>query len=120
MTSPVLAEAPPLAPVSSKETDAVLSEVLHRSILEVNFPSEQWAMIVMNSLSVDSELHPDKLRREISVQGPKLRVHFETAELRLLRAAFNAFMDMLILATRTLEEFDAPQSTNKPSSLPVS
>lgn len=80
-------------------------ENIYQSVLEVHYPSDEWATMVLNCLSVDSELQPDKLRREISVQGTKLRVGFATSDLRLLRAAFNAFMDMLILATKTLEQF---------------
>eukprot|EP00850_Spirogloea_muscicola_P013611 SM000093S24422 [mRNA] locus=s93:281829:282786:- [translate_table: standard] len=75
------------------------------AVVDVMFPCDEWASIVFNALAVDAELQPDKVSREMSVHGPKLRVGFAATEARLLRAAYRAFMDVLILATRTLEQF---------------
>ncbi|CAA0409475.1 putative CTAG/Pcc1 family protein [Arabidopsis thaliana] len=73
--------------------------------LDVNFESEEHALIAYTSLAVDKELQPDKVRRVMSVSNNKLSVHFEAIEARLLRASFSAFVDVLTLATRTIQEF---------------
>ncbi|CAF2121867.1 hypothetical protein BRARA_C01413 [Brassica rapa] len=73
--------------------------------LDVNFETEQHAFIAYRALAVDKELQPDKVRRVMSVSNNKLSVHFEAIEARLLRASFSAFLDVLTLATRTIQEF---------------
>ncbi|KAI5657650.1 hypothetical protein M9H77_26443 [Catharanthus roseus] len=73
--------------------------------LEVNYGSEKKAGIVYSALTVDKELQPDKVKREVSVSDGKLIVHFEAIEARFLRASFSAFVDVLTLATKTIEEF---------------
>ncbi|WZZ20976.1 hypothetical protein YC2023_122363 [Brassica napus] len=75
------------------------------SKLDVNFESEEHALIVYTTLDVDKELQPDKVRRVMSVSDNKLSVHFEALEARFLRASFSAFVDVLTLATRTIQEF---------------
>ncbi|PKI64163.1 hypothetical protein CRG98_015438 [Punica granatum] len=67
--------------------------------------SEEKASMVHRALAVDKELQPDKVRREITVSDGKLSVHFEAVEARFLRASYSAFVDVLILATKTIEEF---------------
>ncbi|XP_031392727.1 uncharacterized protein LOC116204671 [Punica granatum] len=73
--------------------------------LVVDFQSEEKASMVHRALAVDKELQPDKVRREITVSDGKLSVHFEAVEARFLRASYSAFVDVLILATKTIEEF---------------
>ncbi|KAJ8751975.1 hypothetical protein K2173_000721 [Erythroxylum novogranatense] len=73
--------------------------------LEVDFGSEENASIVHAALAVDKELQPDKVKRLMSVSNAKLSVHFEATEARFLRASFSAFVDVLTLATKTIEEF---------------
>ncbi|KNA22344.1 hypothetical protein SOVF_034990 [Spinacia oleracea] len=73
--------------------------------LEVNFESDEKAYIVYAALNVDKELQPDKVKRVMSVSDGKLAVHFQAVEARFLRASFSAFVDVLRLATRTIEEF---------------
>lgn len=73
--------------------------------LEVNYGSKRKADIVYLALNVDKELQPDKVKRDISVSDGKLFVHFEAVEARFLRASFSAFVDVLTLATKTIEEF---------------
>ncbi|KAI4363683.1 hypothetical protein MLD38_019871 [Melastoma candidum] len=74
--------------------------------LTVDFESEEKASIVYAALAVDEELQPDKVRRQMSVSDDgKLNVHFEAVEARFLRASYSAFLDVLTLATRTIEEF---------------
>ncbi|KAF8380011.1 hypothetical protein HHK36_027480 [Tetracentron sinense] len=73
--------------------------------LEVDYESEENASMVYSALAVDKELQPDKVKRQMSVSNGKLSVHFEAVEARFLRASFSAFVDVLILATKTIEEF---------------
>ncbi|XP_010263199.1 PREDICTED: uncharacterized protein LOC104601538 isoform X1 [Nelumbo nucifera] len=73
--------------------------------LEVDYESEENASMVYAALAVDKELQPDKVRRKMSVADGKLSVHFEAVEARFLRASFSAFVDVLTLATKTIEEF---------------
>ncbi|KAI7989620.1 hypothetical protein LOK49_LG13G02818 [Camellia lanceoleosa] len=51
------------------------------------------------------QLQLDKVKRKMAVSNGKLSVHFEAVEARFLRASFRAFMDVLTLATKTIEEF---------------
>ncbi|PRQ60459.1 putative CTAG/Pcc1 family protein [Rosa chinensis] len=73
--------------------------------LEVDYESEEIASIVYTTLAVDKELQPDKVKRLMSVSNGKLSVHFEAVEARFLRASYSAFVDVLTLATKTVEEF---------------
>ncbi|GKA11626.1 EKC/KEOPS complex subunit Pcc1 [Tanacetum coccineum] len=73
--------------------------------LEVDYKSEEKANIIYSSLAVDKELQPDKVRRVMSVVDGKLSVHFEAVEARFLRASYSAFVDVLTLATKTIEQF---------------
>ncbi|XP_068653658.1 uncharacterized protein [Aristolochia californica] len=63
------------------------------------------ASVVYAALAVDKELQPDKVKRQMSISAGKLSVHFEAVEPRFLRASFSAFVDILTLATKTIEEF---------------
>ncbi|GFP94778.1 hypothetical protein PHJA_001622200 [Phtheirospermum japonicum] len=73
--------------------------------LEVDYESDEIASIVYATLTVDKELQPDKVKRQMSVSNGKLYVHFEAVEARFLRASYSAFVDVLTLATKTIEEF---------------
>ncbi|KAK7828149.1 uncharacterized protein LOC112034625 [Quercus suber] len=73
--------------------------------LEVDYESEENASMVYAALAVDKELQPDKVKRQMEVSNGKLIVHFEAVEARFLRASFSAFVDVLTLATKTIEEF---------------
>eukprot|EP00250_Pteridium_aquilinum_P004474 c14676_g1_i1 orf=293-661(-) len=73
--------------------------------LDIEYPSEDMANIVKTSLGVDAELQPDKVKREMHVKGKLLNIKFVAVEARYLRASFSAFMDVLVLATRTIEQF---------------
>ncbi|KAK4362922.1 hypothetical protein RND71_018163 [Anisodus tanguticus] len=73
--------------------------------LEVDLGSEENALIVYTALAVDNELQPDKVKRHMSVSNGKLSANFEAVEARFLRASFSAFVDVLTLATKTIEEF---------------
>nr|ACU16329.1 unknown [Glycine max] len=71
--------------------------------MEMYFGLEENASIVYAALAVDKE--PDKVKRLMTVSDGKLSVHFEATEARFLRASFSAFVDVLTLATKTIEEF---------------
>ncbi|XP_073146895.1 uncharacterized protein [Henckelia pumila] len=73
--------------------------------LEVDYGSEEIARIVYTALAVDKELQPDKVKRHMLVSNGKLSVHFEAVEARFLRASYSSFLDVLTLATKTIEEF---------------
>ncbi|XP_021909364.1 uncharacterized protein LOC110823310 [Carica papaya] len=73
--------------------------------LEVDLESKENASMIYAALAVDEELQPDKVRRQMSVSDSKLSVRFEAVEARFLRASFSAFIDVLTLATKTIEEF---------------
>uniref|UniRef100_A0A0A0L7A2 Uncharacterized protein n=2 Tax=Cucumis sativus TaxID=3659 RepID=A0A0A0L7A2_CUCSA len=72
---------------------------------EVDYESEKKASIVYKALVVDKELQPDKVKRAMSNSDGKLSIHFEAVEARFLRASFSAFVDVLTLATKTIEDF---------------
>ncbi|CAI5463139.1 unnamed protein product [Closterium sp. Yama58-4] len=82
--------------------------------LRVACGSAEEALILRNTLAVDPELQPDKLMRVISVHNIHLSVSFSCPDARLLRAAFNAFMDSLILAACTIEAFGPPPPSQQP------
>lgn len=71
----------------------------------MDYESNENASIVYAALAVDKELQPDKVKRQISIVNGKLLVHFEAIEARFLRASFSAFVDVLTLATKTIEQF---------------
>ncbi|GLT63668.1 hypothetical protein SLA2020_362140 [Shorea laevis] len=71
---------------------------------EVDFDSEENASMVYAALAVDKELQPEKVKRQMSFSNEKLSVHFEAVEARFVGASFSAFVDILTLATTTVEE----------------
>ncbi|KAG0567954.1 hypothetical protein M758_7G171900 [Ceratodon purpureus] len=112
MVSGVVVDAPgvghdDLAALRTELTKSVTGFTL---ALNVDYPSEALANIVRTTLAVDPELQPDKVQREMSVQGARLSVTFTSVEARFLRASFSAFMDLLVLATRTVEQFGPASS----------
>ncbi|KAL6614437.1 hypothetical protein ACP70R_036707 [Stipagrostis hirtigluma subsp. patula] len=72
---------------------------------EVDYGSEEHASIVYKTLAVDKELQPDKVKREMTLSGSKLVVHFAAVEARFLRASFSAFVDLMVLVTKLVEEY---------------
>ncbi|CAI7736248.1 unnamed protein product [Closterium sp. NIES-54] len=86
----------------------------HTCELWVACGSAEEALILRNSLAVDAELQPDKLVRVITAHDTHLSISFSCPDARLLRAAFNAFMDSLILAARTIEAFGPPPPMQQP------
>ncbi|RLN05062.1 uncharacterized protein C2845_PM13G23800 [Panicum miliaceum] len=78
--------------------------------IEIDYGSEEQASIVYKTLAVDKELQPDKVKREVTASGGKLFVHFEAVEARFLRASFSAFVDLMVLVTKLVEEYGVADS----------
>ncbi|XP_042512856.1 uncharacterized protein LOC122087715 [Macadamia integrifolia] len=89
--------------ISEPADEGMLPEWAFSCDLEVDYASEKNASMVYAALAVDKELQPDKVKRQMSVFNGKLLVHFEAVEARFLRASFSAFVDILTLATKTIE-----------------
>ncbi|GJP45177.1 hypothetical protein CLOM_g4599 [Closterium sp. NIES-68] len=93
---------------TASQPSAEIPPTNHTCELRVACGSPEEALILRNTLAVDRELQPDKLVRVIMADGSTLNISFLCPDARLLRAAFNAFMDSLILAARTIEAFGPP------------
>ena len=57
------------------------------------------------ALVVDEELHSDKVSRSLRLDGSALGADFRAVDARMLRVSVNSFLEMLILATRTMDSF---------------
>ena len=68
-------------------------------------PSATHATIVANTLSVDAELRPLFVTRQVTADGSCLIARFAAVDLRTLRAASSTFCDLLNLSCKTLEAF---------------
>ncbi|KAJ7531503.1 hypothetical protein O6H91_14G046500 [Diphasiastrum complanatum] len=99
------AAAPTLPTPIFQVTETFESTPQFTCSFKVEYPSEDLARIVGDVLSVDAELHLDKVKRDTIVVGRQLTVNFIASDARFLRASVSAFLDMLTLATRTIEEF---------------
>jgi EKC/KEOPS complex subunit PCC1/LAGE3 len=71
----------------------------------VTFEEENHASTVHTAMSVDAELRPDDVKRELSLDGTRMTLAFASNDARMLRAAVGTFYDLLALAVRTLEAF---------------
>ena len=69
------------------------------------FASSSHAEIAMASLSVDPELHPERVRKTFAMTGASVVARFEAVDTRALRSAIGAYVDMLGVVLRTLREF---------------
>lgn len=74
--------------------------------LEIPFPTARQAEIAYNSLRVDPEPKRSGLKKTFVLEEEKLKVNFSCAEARTLRVSVNTFFDLLILVTKTMDEFD--------------
>ncbi|ETV79085.1 hypothetical protein H257_07836 [Aphanomyces astaci] len=72
----------------------------------LTFGSSDAAVHALATLNVDAEISPDKITKELRVQGNQLIAHFWANEIRMLRAAASSFYDMALVVTRVLLEFD--------------
>ncbi|KAF9601067.1 hypothetical protein IFM89_015993 [Coptis chinensis] len=96
---------PPSLKTKKKLCPNITTSPLCFSTLEVDYGSEENARIVYAALAVDKELQPDRVKRQMIVSDGKLSVRFEAVEARFLRMSFTSFVDILTLATKTIEEF---------------
>eukprot|EP01026_Neomeris_dumetosa_P005665 TRINITY_DN1165_c0_g1_i1.p7 TRINITY_DN1165_c0_g1~~TRINITY_DN1165_c0_g1_i1.p7 ORF type:complete len:105 (-),score=4.89 TRINITY_DN1165_c0_g1_i1:1164-1451(-) len=78
---------------------------------EIPFQSENAAEVVCDSLSVDPELRPQFVDKQLSRDGKILKVYFAATEIKMLRAAVGTFLDLLKLAIQTVEQFSLEQET---------
>ncbi|XP_062599732.1 EKC/KEOPS complex subunit LAGE3-like [Saccostrea cucullata] len=81
--------------------------------LSVPFPTEEEARIAYGTLSVDSEPKRGGVKKELTVKGNLLNVHFESQEARMMRVGVNSFFDHLNLVIQTMERFGPPQEKPK-------
>lgn len=77
----------------------------YKSKIKVKFCSEKACEMVKIALSVDEELQPSKLVREITVEGGNLIASFMSSDLKVLRVSMSGILDSLKLAAKTLNEF---------------
>ena len=54
---------------------------------------------------VDEELHSDKVQKVVYLEGNSLKADFHAIDARMLRVSVNSFLEMLILATKTMDIF---------------
>jgi len=60
---------------------------------------------VLSVLQVDEEIRPDRITRQLSLQGPTLCMHFAAADLKFLRVAVSSFLEAMMLVVRTINQF---------------
>ncbi|XP_054574349.1 EKC/KEOPS complex subunit LAGE3 [Eptesicus fuscus] len=80
----------------------------HTFALSVPFPSPLEADIARGSLAPDVEPHREVVRKEFTVNGSVLAVHWRAEDSRLLRTSIMNFLDQLSLVMRTMQRFGPP------------
>mmetsp|Transcript_14639 Transcript_14639/g.31280 ORF Transcript_14639/g.31280 Transcript_14639/m.31280 type:complete len:85 (+) Transcript_14639:135-389(+) len=73
--------------------------------LSVEYPTTDLASFAYHALVVDEELHADKVTRTLRLDGATLSADFAAVDARMLRVSVNSFLEMLILASRTMDAF---------------
>jgi len=74
-------------------------------VLDIPFKSAIDANIVKNALSVDKEPPRSTSVRSVEVRGNVVHATFTAETAQQLRIAVNSFMDLLILASKTIDQF---------------
>ncbi|KAG2585279.1 hypothetical protein PVAP13_6KG265600 [Panicum virgatum] len=83
-----------------------VARVANHYNFEVDYGFEEQASIVYKTLAaVDKELQPDKLSLH------RCMIHFEAVEAQFLRASFGAFVDLMVLVTKLVEEYGVADSS---------
>eukprot|EP00640_Fibrocapsa_japonica_P009992 CAMPEP_0113936828 /NCGR_PEP_ID=MMETSP1339-20121228/3610_1 /TAXON_ID=94617 /ORGANISM="Fibrocapsa japonica" /LENGTH=82 /DNA_ID=CAMNT_0000939389 /DNA_START=85 /DNA_END=333 /DNA_ORIENTATION=- /assembly_acc=CAM_ASM_000762 len=72
--------------------------------LKISYTSVDAAEIA-RVLTVDEELQPTKVTKNIVAEDQKLLVTFACTDPKILRVALSSFYDMIIVATKALQEF---------------
>ncbi|CAM9209095.1 unnamed protein product [Discosporangium mesarthrocarpum] len=83
--------------------------VFFSSEVEITYPSDSLARVACNTLSVDEEIQPNKIRKSFRLDGPTMTVHFTATEEKVLRVVMSSFFDMALVVSRTFLEFDDSQ-----------
>lgn len=71
----------------------------------VPFRTADLAHVAYNSLRVDKEPKRSLTTKKLVLEDNILKVYFTSENTRQLRTALNSFLDLLILVSKTLEEF---------------
>ena len=61
------------------------------------------AALAARSLSVEAELHPERVTKTVAAEGSRLVARFSASDARSLRLAVGAYMDMAAVVLRVLE-----------------
>lgn len=61
------------------------------------------AVLAARTLSVEAELHPERVTRTVTASGASLVARFTASDTRNLRLAVGAYMDMACVVLRVLE-----------------
>jgi len=80
--------------------------IVYRSTLEFDMGTAERATIVANTLEVDGELYPDKMKRTLTQTGSQIKVLFESDEIRLFRGSVKGFLNVLLLSSNTILAFE--------------
>jgi tRNA threonylcarbamoyladenosine modification (KEOPS) complex Pcc1 subunit len=75
------------------------------STARIPFPTAEEASIAAAATSVDPELRPESVSRQVVADGTALVLNFAAVDVRTLRAAVGTFLDLVALSARTLEAF---------------
>eukprot|EP00531_Pseudo-nitzschia_arenysensis_P016370 CAMPEP_0116136788 /NCGR_PEP_ID=MMETSP0329-20121206/11916_1 /TAXON_ID=697910 /ORGANISM="Pseudo-nitzschia arenysensis, Strain B593" /LENGTH=155 /DNA_ID=CAMNT_0003631689 /DNA_START=100 /DNA_END=568 /DNA_ORIENTATION=+ len=113
---------------SGEKLDPISPRPSHVCEIDVTFPTDIQAEQALQILQVDKEPTDrvsktfELVREEGTIDSEaestdlicKLRVRFESKELKMVRVAVSSFYDYLAVVLKTLQEFD---TTNSPDSL---
>lgn len=78
--------------------------------LRTHVGSARGAQVVVRALNVDAELKPDIVQRDVCADGEHVVGRFQATELRALRAAVSAFIDLLALACNAVDQFGGEEA----------
>ena len=75
------------------------------AMFSFRFSCPSHAEIALSSLSVDTELSPERSTKILSLDGELLICKFAATDTRALRVTISAFCDMLCVVIRMLRDF---------------
>lgn len=81
--------------------------------LEVPFNSQREAEIARTTLIVDAEPKRSNTKKTLTVKNNVLHIEILSPDVRQLRIAINAFMDLLHLTCKTIDQFGPPVPQSK-------
>lgn len=77
----------------------------HRSLLVVEFESDQFAQIACNSIDADEVPNPDLITRHIETDGKRLKCTIECEDLFKLRTSLNNYIEAVLQVQKTIDRF---------------